>query len=101
MCTLLSPHTHLYENLCILNANTQIYLGLCSVLLQKSALLSQVLHLSKQTWQKLLRELSNHHSYFKHIGINFDIPNKTYLFFYKISTVKLVLSEQTAMPDYS
>ena len=43
------PHAHLYDNWCIFNANTETDLGVPSVLLQKSAGLPQVLHLSKQT----------------------------------------------------
>lgn len=44
-----SPYSYKYENWCILNANTEAELSLSSVLLQKSAGLPQVLHVSKQT----------------------------------------------------
>lgn len=44
-----SPYPYKYENWCILNANPETELSLSSVLLQKSAGLPQVLHVSKQT----------------------------------------------------
>lgn len=52
-----SPHAHLYENWSNLNANpeTDVYLGITSVMLQKSAGLPQVLHLSKQISHTVLR----------------------------------------------